>query len=99
MVSKVNNGVKISHPLIYMLLVCLKLLANFSGNRLSDDELEQKFGNSKEMMKTAARALEGKTHLPNDIDISIAVDIAAQVASCGYEHGSGWGKQVKQPFD
>ncbi|XP_068466417.1 cellulose synthase-like protein B4 isoform X2 [Phaseolus vulgaris] len=65
-----------------------------NGNNLSKDELEQKFGDSKEIMKTATHALEGKTYLPNDINISIAVDIAAQVASCGYEHGTSWGKQV-----
>lgn len=80
------------------MFVCLNILANFSGNNLSKDELEQKFGDSKEIMKTATHALEGKTYLPNDINISIAVDIAAQVASCGYEHGTSWGKQVKQPF-
>ncbi|KAK7342084.1 hypothetical protein VNO80_25027 [Phaseolus coccineus] len=65
-----------------------------NGNNLSKDELEQKFGDSNEIMKTVAHALEGKTYLPNDINISIAVDIAAQVSSCGYEHGTSWGKQV-----
>jgi len=74
----------------------LNLLPNFSGNRLSKDELEQKFGDSKEIMKTVHDALEGKTYLPNHTNISMAIDIAAQVASCGYEHGTGWGKYVNQ---
>lgn len=74
----------------------MNLPANFSGNSLSENELEQKFGDSKEIMKTSAHALEGKTYFPNHTNISIAIDIAAQVASCGYEQGTGWGKQVNQ---
>ncbi|CAJ1979070.1 unnamed protein product [Sphenostylis stenocarpa] len=65
-----------------------------NGNSLSEEELEQKFGDSKEIVKTVAHAFEGKTYLPSDVNISIVVDIATQVASCGYEHGTGWGKQV-----
>lgn len=65
----------------------------FSGNSISEEELKQKFGASKEMMKSAACALEGRTS-PNAINIAKVIDLANQVAGCGYEYGTGWGKQV-----
>lgn len=64
------------------------------GNSISEKELKQKFGASKEIMNSAAYALEGRTNSPNDINISNVVDVANQVAACGYESGTGWGKQV-----
>ncbi|TKY66990.1 Cellulose synthase protein H1 [Spatholobus suberectus] len=64
------------------------------GNSVSEEELKQKLGASKEVMKAAAHALEGRTYSLDDINISNAVDVASQVASCGYEYGTSWGKQV-----
>ncbi|TKY66991.1 Cellulose synthase protein H1 [Spatholobus suberectus] len=60
----------------------------------SEEELKQKFGASKEIMKSAAYALEGRTYSSNDINISNVVDVASQIAGYGYEYGTGWGKQV-----
>ncbi|KAK7312700.1 hypothetical protein VNO77_36772 [Canavalia gladiata] len=64
------------------------------GNSISEEEIKRKFGASKEIMKSVAQALEGKTYSPNDINISNMVDVATQVAGYGYEYGTAWGKQV-----
>ncbi|KAL2328374.1 hypothetical protein Fmac_021801 [Flemingia macrophylla] len=64
------------------------------GSSISEKDLKENFGVSKEFMESAADALEGRACLPNDINISNAVDIASQVANCGYEHATAWGKQV-----
>ncbi|XP_040872662.1 cellulose synthase-like protein H1 isoform X3 [Glycine max] len=66
----------------------------FSGNSISEEELKQKFGTSKEIMKSVACTLEGRTYSYNDINISNVVDVASQVAGCAYEYGTGWGKQM-----
>ena len=72
----------------------LHILDKFSGNSISEEELKQKFGTSKEIMKSVACTLEGRTYSYNDINISNVVDVASQVAGCAYEYGTGWGKQV-----
>lgn len=56
--------------------------------------MKQKFGASKELMKSAACALEGRTYSPNAVNIANVIEAASQVAGCGYEYGTGWGKQV-----
>ena len=61
---------------------------------MSEKELKQKFGASKELVKSAAYALEGRTHSPNDVNVSKSLEAANQVAGCGYEYGTGWGDQV-----
>ncbi|KAL2328376.1 hypothetical protein Fmac_021803 [Flemingia macrophylla] len=60
----------------------------------SGNELKQKFGALKEFVKSVANALEGRTNSTNDIKISNYVDLANQIAACGYEYGTEWGKQV-----
>jgi len=45
-------------------------------------------------MKSAGCALEGRRCSPNAINIAQVIDLASQVAGCGYEYGTGWGKQV-----
>ncbi|XP_027345546.1 cellulose synthase-like protein H1 isoform X2 [Abrus precatorius] len=65
-----------------------------NGNSMSEEELKQKFGASKEVVKSAAHALKGRTYSPNHINISKAVEVASQVAGYGYEYGTAWGKQV-----
>ncbi|KAK7263499.1 hypothetical protein RJT34_31090 [Clitoria ternatea] len=64
------------------------------GNHITKEELKQKFGDSEEIVKSAGEALEGRTYSPNNVNISNTVDIASQVADCGYEYGTAWGKQV-----
>ncbi|KAG4967565.1 hypothetical protein JHK85_033999 [Glycine max] len=64
------------------------------GSGISDEEFKEKFGASKDFLKSAAFALKGRIYSPNDINISNVVDVASQVAGCGYEYGTGWGKQV-----
>ena len=63
------------------------------AGKISDEELIQKFGRSKEFMISATDALEEKTNLSCH-NISDSLDASSQVASCGYEYGSGWGTQV-----
>ncbi|XP_028797092.1 cellulose synthase-like protein H1 [Neltuma alba] len=64
--------------------------------KLSDKELEQKFGSSKEFVKLAAQAWEGNTYSgsSNVITPSTSLEAAIQVSSCEYEYGTAWGKQV-----
>ncbi|KEH29713.1 putative cellulose synthase (UDP-forming) [Medicago truncatula] len=64
------------------------------GNNLSEVELKQKFGTSKELMKSVGHALEDRTYSASDISVNKAVEEAIHVASYGYEYGTGWGKQV-----
>jgi len=45
-------------------------------------------------MKSVACALEGRTYSPNAVNIVNVIEAASQVAGCGYEYGTGWGKQV-----
>ena len=54
----------------------------------------QQFGSSKEFVKSAAVALDGKAYLPKDISPSNFIEAAIQVARCGYECGTFWGKKV-----
>ena len=68
-------------------------LCMFAGEILSNQELTQIFGGSKELVKSASLALQDKTYPPNP-NISKSLEEAHRVASCGYESGTGWGKQV-----
>jgi len=46
-------------------------------------------------MKSVGHALEERTYSASDnIDVNKVVEEAIQVASYGYEYGTGWGKQV-----
>lgn len=64
-----------------------------SAGKLSQKEIV--FGTSKEFVKSAVHALEGKTiFAPND-DRCNLLETAAEVASCGYEYGTAWGEQVR----
>ncbi|KAL5056417.1 hypothetical protein RYX36_037099 [Vicia faba] len=65
-----------------------------NGTHISEEDLKQKFGASKELTKSVVHALEGRTYLPSDINVKIAVEEASQVACYGYEYGTAWGKQV-----
>ncbi|KAL9457494.1 hypothetical protein AB3S75_006525 [Citrus x aurantiifolia] len=56
-------------------------------------ELLQKFGNSNEFIKSAVDALEGK-NTGFSSNLSDSLKAANQVAGCGYEYGSSWGKKV-----
>ncbi|WJX43907.1 hypothetical protein P8452_30951 [Trifolium repens] len=65
------------------------------GNMLSDEELKQKFGASKQLMKSVVDTFEGRIYAPSDvIDVTKAIEEANQVASYGYEYRTCWGKQV-----
>ncbi|KAG2397358.1 Cellulose synthase-like protein [Vigna angularis] len=37
---------------------------------------------------------KGRTDSPNAVNIAKVIEAASQVAGCGYEYGTGWGKQV-----
>ncbi|XP_020238415.1 cellulose synthase-like protein H1 [Cajanus cajan] len=62
--------------------------------RLVENILMQQFGSSKEFAKSAVSALEDSAHSANDITPSNLIEAATQVANCGYEHGTCWGKQM-----
>lgn len=63
---------------------------------LSPRDLESRFGNSGELMESAAEALSGrlKTTRASLGDLSSRVHAADHVASCTYELGTCWGKEV-----
>ena len=54
----------------------------------------QQFGSSKEFVKSAAHALEGRAYCTNDITPSNFIETAIQLSDCVYESGTCWGKQV-----
>ncbi|KHN44862.1 cellulose synthase-like protein H1 isoform X2 [Glycine soja] len=62
--------------------------------KLGEKILIQQFGRSKEFVKSAAVALDGKAYLPKDISPSNFIEAAIQVARCGYECGTFWGKKI-----
>nr|POE98882.1 cellulose synthase-like protein h1 [Quercus suber] len=59
-----------------------------------NEEILKSVGSSKKLMKSIAHALKGKTNSPDHLSNSI--DTSYQVASCGYEHGTSWGRQVQE---
>ncbi|KAI9107631.1 hypothetical protein K1719_021294 [Acacia pycnantha] len=61
--------------------------------KLSNRELEHKFGSSKEFVKLAAQAWEDNSR-SDVINPSTSLEAAIQVSSCEYEYGTAWGKQV-----
>ena len=66
------------------------LLLLFAG-KLSEKDIV--FGTSEEFVESAAQALEGKIFKPN-ANLCDSLEAAKEVASCGYEYGTAWGKQV-----
>ncbi|XP_058759228.1 cellulose synthase-like protein H1 isoform X1 [Vicia villosa] len=64
------------------------------SNKLSEKELKQKFGTSKELMKSVNHALERRNYSSMDINVKKGVEEASQVACNAYEYGTSWGKQV-----
>ncbi|CAK7348999.1 unnamed protein product [Dovyalis caffra] len=60
---------------------------------LADKEQLKIFGNSKEFIRSAAYALQGKTNM-SPKDLPNLIEAAHQVACCGYEHGTSWGAEV-----
>ncbi|KAF7805783.1 cellulose synthase-like protein H1 isoform X1 [Senna tora] len=60
-----------------------------NGN-IPDETMVKRFGGSKELVKSAASALEGKTYSPCH-NVSNSLEAAIQVASCEYEYGTAWG--------
>lgn len=57
------------------------------------NEMEVVFGTSKRFIESATHALEGKTSTPID-NLCNTLEAAKKVASCTYEYGTTWGKQV-----
>ncbi|CAK7348998.1 unnamed protein product [Dovyalis caffra] len=60
---------------------------------LADKEQLKILGNSKEFIRSATYALQGKASV-SPKDLSNLIEAAHQVAGCGYEHGTSWGTEV-----
>lgn len=59
-------------------------------------DLEKTFGKSTKFNKFVAQALSSSSRTAESPEsISKSIDEARQVASCGYEYGTAWGKQVR----
>ncbi|XP_027927164.1 cellulose synthase-like protein H1 [Vigna unguiculata] len=56
--------------------------------------LTQQFGSSKEFIKSADHALDGKTNFHNDSSPSDCIEAAIKVAGCEYECGTWWGEKI-----
>ncbi|CAL5406273.1 unnamed protein product [Camellia sinensis] len=66
--------------------------------KLSNEVLQEKFGRSMELTKSAAQILSGlKTGTPQPHDLSSSINAAYQVAGCSYEYGTQWGREVGEP--
>ncbi|KAG7983395.1 hypothetical protein I3843_04G104400 [Carya illinoinensis] len=63
-----------------------------STNANLAEDICSKFGNSKELIKSVADALKGKTRPPNSLQSCI--EAAYQVSGCGYENGTSWGTKM-----
>ncbi|KAH1222434.1 Cellulose synthase-like protein H1 [Glycine max] len=64
------------------------------NGKLEEKILIQQFGSLEEFVKSAAHAMEGSAYSANDITPSSFIEAAIQVADCGYEDGTWWGKQM-----
>ncbi|KAG6750078.1 hypothetical protein POTOM_047156 [Populus tomentosa] len=60
---------------------------------LSYKEQLRIFGDSKEFLRSAAHALQGKEDI-RPKNLPTLVEAAHQVAGCGYEYGTSWGTEV-----
>lgn len=60
---------------------------------LTEKEQLKIFGNSKEFVRSAVHALQGKANMSPKI-LPNLIEAAHQVAGCGYEYGTSWGKEV-----
>ncbi|XP_011047235.1 PREDICTED: cellulose synthase-like protein H1 [Populus euphratica] len=60
---------------------------------LSYKEQLRIFGGSKEFIRSAAHALQGKENISPQ-NLPTLVEAAHQVAGCGYEYGTSWGIEV-----
>ncbi|GKV17640.1 hypothetical protein SLEP1_g28114 [Rubroshorea leprosula] len=60
------------------------------GN-LSYNGLVKEYGNSREFVESAARALKGKIKFQNNLPNNL--EAACQVADCSYEYGTNWGNK------
>ncbi|KAI5565602.1 hypothetical protein BDE02_14G133100 [Populus trichocarpa] len=60
---------------------------------LSYKEQLRIFGDSKEFIRSAAHALQGKENI-SPKNLPNLVEAAHQVAGCGYEYGTSWGTEV-----
>ncbi|KAF3443443.1 hypothetical protein FNV43_RR13125 [Rhamnella rubrinervis] len=67
---------------------------NING-KLTNKELLQTFGDSKDFIETASDALNGQaSHSSEKTSICESIEAAYQVAGCSYEYGSRWGSKV-----
>lgn len=69
-----------------------KSLTSVHGD-LTEKEQLKIFGNSKEFVRSAAQALQGKANMSPQI-LPNLIEAAHRIAGCGYEYGTGWGKEV-----
>ncbi|XP_020238399.1 cellulose synthase-like protein H1 isoform X2 [Cajanus cajan] len=69
-------------------------IQNGRKGELGEKILIQQFGSSKELVKSAAHVLLGKVKFPNDVSPSSFIEAAIQVAGCGYEYSTFWGKKI-----
>lgn len=66
-----------------------------SNGKLSDQNLQKNyFGCSSEFTKSAAQILLGLKSSSGRHDLLSSVEAATQVAACGYEYGTAWGKDM-----
>ncbi|KAG0448504.1 hypothetical protein HPP92_027814 [Vanilla planifolia] len=63
---------------------------------LSYEELKRRFGNSRELIESTKEVMadEFEGRHPWACEISSAIDITKQVASCTFEHKTCWGREV-----
>lgn len=59
------------------------------------EDLLKGFGSSKELIRSAAYALEGKLEADSPRCLSSSLEAAHEVASCTYEYNTDWGNKVR----
>ncbi|XP_027127155.2 cellulose synthase-like protein H1 isoform X1 [Coffea arabica] len=65
------------------------------SGKMNIGDLEKTFGKSTKFNKFVAQALSSSSRTAESPEsISKSIDEACQVASCGYEYGTAWGKEI-----
>ncbi|KAK1353596.1 Cellulose synthase-like protein H1 [Heracleum sosnowskyi] len=64
------------------------------SGKLTDEDLERRFGKLNEFKESAVQILSASPHSQNQGGLISSLDAANLVAGCAYEHGTCWGTEV-----
>uniref|UniRef100_A0A162A5J6 Cellulose synthase-like protein H1 n=1 Tax=Daucus carota subsp. sativus TaxID=79200 RepID=A0A162A5J6_DAUCS len=65
-----------------------------TAGKLTDEDLEKRFGKSNKLKESAEQILSASPHSQRQGGLSSSVEAAKLVAGCAYEHDTCWGTEV-----